>query len=405
MAFISEIHFRTGDAAAEPEYLEIALGPGENPADFTISFYNSDGTLNNNTTGIDANTGNNAIVNGELTLDTLVGMPDPDNPGYTIYRISGTTTNAGGTQNLLFDATNSNGDEANYVTLYNTDTNTLIDGYGIGSSPTTIIPAGEGVAAGETVTQLPATVSPGGGESYQIDIFGNITAGPRTPDDAVLCFGQGTHILTPDGEIAVQDLRIGDLVSTLDHGPQPLRWVGVSRWSADDIAANPKLCPIRITAGALDTALPHRDLLVSFQHRMLLRSKVIARQYSAPEILAPAGKLTSAPGIEAVQAEAGFTYYHLLLDRHEVLFAEGAPAESLFLGAETYKTLRPAQLADLTVTLRSSALPDREMQPARQIEQKRGRLTALIERHQRNGHALVFSDPQHGCSVQNPRAA
>ena len=67
---------------------------------------------------------------------------------------------------------------------------------------------------------------------------------------------------------AVEVLRVGDLVLTEDHGPQPLVWVGARSLGPADLAANPALQPVRIAAGALGLGLPARDLVVSPQHRL-----------------------------------------------------------------------------------------------------------------------------------------
>jgi len=85
--------------------------------------------------------------------------------------------------------------------------------------------------------------------------------------DTVPCFTKGTMILPPHGEVPIEYLCVGDIVCTLNNGPQPIRWLG-SRSVALDHAANApsKLRPVRIHQGALGDGLPKRDLLVSRQH-------------------------------------------------------------------------------------------------------------------------------------------
>lgn len=143
-----------------------------------------------------------------------------------------------------------------------------------------------------------------------------------------VCFTDGARILTPEGERAVEHLLPGDLVVTADRGAQPIRWIGrrmvlLTRGDAPDR-------PVRIAAGALGAGAPRRSLLVSPRHRVLLRAP--PQGGAAQERLCAALFLDGAPGI-ARCAEARLVRYHaLLMDRHEVLFAEGAQVESFYPG-------------------------------------------------------------------------
>jgi len=131
-----------------------------------------------------------------------------------------------------------------------------------------------------------------------------------------LCFYPGTRIATPDGEVAVENLRAGEMVLTA-KGPQPVRWIGhshVHMGFADPLRA----LPIRISAGALGAGLPVRDLLLSPDHALYLDG-----------VLVQASALVGQPGIRRETAvPEQFTYYHVELASHELLFAEGALAES-----------------------------------------------------------------------------
>ena len=137
------------------------------------------------------------------------------------------------------------------------------------------------------------------------------------------CFTAGTLIATPDGEVAVEALVPGDRVLTADGSALPVRWVGrstVSRVFADPL----RILPIRIRAGALADNVPSRDLLVSPGHAMLLDG-----------VLVQAGALVNGSSIvQEADMPLVFTYYHVELDRHTVLLAEGAPAESFLDGIE-----------------------------------------------------------------------
>jgi autotransporter passenger strand-loop-strand repeat protein len=132
----------------------------------------------------------------------------------------------------------------------------------------------------------------------------------------VLCFYAGTHIATPDGETVVEDLREGDLVHTA-HGPMAVRWVGQSHVHLR-FADKRRMLPIRITAGALGGGLPGRDLLLSPDHALFIDG-----------ILVQAAALVNGVSIyREHDVPEQFTYYHVELASHELLWAEGVPAES-----------------------------------------------------------------------------
>jgi Hint domain len=136
--------------------------------------------------------------------------------------------------------------------------------------------------------------------------------------EQVFCFAAGTRILTPRGDVAVERLREGDRVVTARQGGglAPVRWIGKRTLSP---ALHPRpwdVAPIRIRAGALGASRPSRDLLLSPDHSLFLDGVLIR----ARDLL---------NGATVVQDDvAEITYYHVELDRHDVLLAEGVPAES-----------------------------------------------------------------------------
>ncbi len=97
----------------------------------------------------------------------------------------------------------------------------------------------------------------------------------------------------------------------------------------------------------MGNGVPHRDLTVSRHHRLLLTSKITQRMYGKPEVLAAAKDLTAIEGIDIAPVKAVITYYHILVQDHEILFAEGAPAESLYLGKEALNAMEPASHKEL----------------------------------------------------------
>lgn len=173
------------------------------------------------------------------------------------------------------------------------------------------------------------------------DVAGSDAAILSTQDNdvAIVCFASGTRIAGPTGApVAVETLRAGDSVMTADHGVRPVLWTGRQDLEAPVLRAHPHLAPIRIAPGALGPGQPRAPLLVSPQHRVLARSKLVERMFGVREVLIAARHLLALGGVD-VAAVARVTYVHVLLARHEVLFAEGAACESLYLGPQALAAL------------------------------------------------------------------
>lgn len=203
----------------------------------------------------------------------------------------------------------------------------------------------------------------------------------------VPCFAAGTLILTDRGERPVEDLSVGDRVWTRDNGFQHVRWRGQRSLTATELTANPQLSPVRIRAGALGPGRPQRDLTVSPQHRILVRSQIAQRMFSASELLVAAKQLTQIQGIEIVSGTQPVTYVHLLFDRHEVLMSNGAETESLYPGPQAMAALGDAaeEIYALFPNLREDAQPFAGARPF--ASGKRAR--QLISRHAANDRPLA----------------
>lgn len=138
--------------------------------------------------------------------------------------------------------------------------------------------------------------------------------------EIVVCYQAGTHILTPRGEVAVEDLREGDLVTTFSgRGPihKPITWIGQMRESLDGHPDIEKVAPVRIRAGAVAENVPHRDLLVSPDHAICLDG-----------VLVPAKELVNGVTITQELDFGDVHYFHIELEQHDILLAEGLTAES-----------------------------------------------------------------------------
>ncbi|MCB4771250.1 Hint domain-containing protein [Ancylobacter sp. Lp-2] len=134
---------------------------------------------------------------------------------------------------------------------------------------------------------------------------------------APMCFLAGTRIATPDGERLVEDLVIGDLVSVASGETRPVRWIG--RQTMHRHFGEPdRVWPIRISAGALDHNLPRSDLFVSPDHALMIDG-----------VLVQAGALVNGTSVTRHRpSEVRFTYYHIELEDHALVLAEGVAAET-----------------------------------------------------------------------------
>ena len=146
----------------------------------------------------------------------------------------------------------------------------------------------------------------------------------------IVCFAAGTRVTTPQGEVAIENLRPGDLVNTLDHGAQPLLWVGQRHISDAELAASEELRPVLISKGALGNS---RDLLVSRQHGMLIGTNHLVRAIHLAREM---------PGVRIANGKREVTYVHLFFARHEIVFAEGIASESFYPGPTALRMLSPA---------------------------------------------------------------
>ncbi len=154
----------------------------------------------------------------------------------------------------------------------------------------------------------------------------------------IICFARGTEIDTSTGRVKIEDLAVGDLVMTLDSGPQPVRWIG-----ARTVVAEGDFAPVLIRKGTLGN---DRDLLVSPQHRFLLTGPRYELHFGEPEVLATAKSLIN-DGTITRQEGGEVEYFHLLFDKHEIVFAEGTPAESFYPGPKALTSMEVEVLAEI----------------------------------------------------------
>jgi hypothetical protein len=158
----------------------------------------------------------------------------------------------------------------------------------------------------------------------------------RLSDLVCISFGRGTMIALADGrQVAIETLRAGSRVLTRDHGPQPVRWIGRAT-----LRALGSYAPVVITTGTLGNS---GDLIVGQHHRMFLYQRDGARLAETAELLVQAKHLVD--GERVFLRQGGYMdYFSLIFDRHEIIYAEGIPAESLMVNDATLSHL-PEDLA------------------------------------------------------------
>src|ERR1700677_1091569 len=135
------------------------------------------------------------------------------------------------------------------------------------------------------------------------------------------CFLKGTKVLAAEGERKIEDLAIGDLLPTMFGGLRPIQWIGRYPFKKSDPSkpwAKDAL-PVRIAHSALGPNVPHADLYVTALHSVLIDG-----------VLVPAEKLVNGATITRHEPEGDeMEFFHIKIESHDMIYAEGAPTESL----------------------------------------------------------------------------
>jgi len=196
----------------------------------------------------------------------------------------------------------------------------------------------------------------------------------------VVCLTTGALVETASGPRAVENLSPGDAILTEDGTSQPLRLLLRRVVSQQDLQRNPNFVPVRITAGALGNGLPLRDLIVSREHRMLLRNSTTQLLTGSDKALVAAKNLISIPGIFPDHKIEQVEYLHLVFDNHEIIYAEGAETESLLLSPLVLRNQPPEALKELEALFGDQLhILQGEMPAAAHIPKTR--IQALIAQH------------------------
>ncbi len=191
---------------------------------------------------------------------------------------------------------------------------------------------------------------------HKLEAERGVSTGPAL--GGVICFTPGTRIETPDGPRLVEDLREGDRVLTKDNGADEIQWIGSRRMTGARLFAMPKLRPIRIRADALGGGCPDAHLLVSPEHRMLVRGDIARALFNTPEVLVSARDLVNSGSIKVDMTVREVTYIHMLLPRHQIVWANGLETESFHPASAAISTLGEADRLRLL-----SRFPEMEIEP------------------------------------------
>jgi T5SS/PEP-CTERM-associated repeat protein len=134
----------------------------------------------------------------------------------------------------------------------------------------------------------------------------------------VACFAEGTWIATEAGPVAVENLAVGDCVITHDGRAEPIVWIGQRMVNCNQNPKPDTVWPVQVRTGAFGPRLPARDLFLSPDHAVFVSG-----------VLIPVKLLINGTSINQVKRST-ITYYHVELQWHDVIRAEGLPVESYF---------------------------------------------------------------------------
>ena len=208
----------------------------------------------------------------------------------------------------------------------------LVNGNGLYSTPTGFTPSGP---YGADTYQWNATYSGDANNNAASDIDD-----PTEQVTVIACYCRGTLILTPAGEVPVEELAIGDRIVALAGEERPIRWIGYRAYDGRFIAGNRQVLPICVTADAIASGVPARDLYLSPEHSLWIDGVLVQAKH-----LVNGATIVQADGIDRVE------YFHVELDEHDVIFADGAAAETfvdcdnrlMFANGAEYARLYPSE--------------------------------------------------------------
>ena len=274
------------------------------------------------------------IADGDLALES--GGIDPDTWVYVDFNGDGDFDDAGeGPFQLTFEGTGvlPNDSKVPVDLQGSTVTKIIIHGAGEGGSDLRVVFFND---ADLTIADW-ARVSKGNIPRDALD-----TTGPT-----YVCFVRGTQIMTPNGTIPVERLGPGDTVTNHTGRVSAIRWVGSRKMTLGQLLAAPNSQPTCVPAGAMGGGLPLQDLWVSPNHRLLIHGHLAETLFGEDRVLVAAKHLEYGGVARVKTPPSEVEYFHVLLDRHDILIANGTPAESLFLGDQAQTMISDSAVAEI----------------------------------------------------------
>ncbi|UWQ00951.1 Hint domain-containing protein [Aliiroseovarius crassostreae] len=362
--YISEVKYL---GAATLDFVEIAVESGTDVSDLVVTIYNADGTVRS-TNSLDGL--NYTTVNGKDVYVVESGSPSTFSG---LHKFGGVSLS---------------------------DSSTLYNFISFSDNASTIT-ATEGPASGQTSTDIGVA---GSGASLETTDGGATYVTQTSPSKGTIpCLTKGVRVRTDRGDVKVEDLEPGMRVASVDGGHITLRKLLSRKVCDQEIRRDIRLAPVRIRQGVLGNNLPTRDLLVSRQHRMLVSSPIVKRMFGEENVLVAAIRLTDLPGISVDDSVMDVTYYHLLFDRHCIIFAEDAPTESLFVDRDAMSCLPSDVIAELSALFPHFRATTYVPKPARHIPDGK-RQKKLMQRHAKNAclPLLSYKAPIPGSAKASP---
>ena len=319
----------------------------------------------------------NAGSNANLFIDNTSDQFNTEMDGFTVTMTLTIPVNSGDTNSIrigIADVTDNRydstlmiaADSVQTTLVANDDTSKLLptgsktldllgnDVNSTGGTLTITAINGQAVTAGSTVTlntgqqvtlNADGTITAtGDGDEEVVNFTYEVQSSTGQTDtgfvtlDSIPCFTRGTQIETEAGPVAVEHLQPGMRVRTRDDDFQPLRWVGSRR-----VAGTGKFAPILIRAGTFG---PHADLCLSPLHRVLIDDPIAELLFGEAEVLVAARDLVDGRRVRQDPRDT-VEYYHLLFDRHQIVFSEGLATESFLPGPQIIHSFEAEILAEI----------------------------------------------------------
>lgn len=284
--FINEFHYDNAGADTG-EFVEVCVPAGSSAAGFELELYN----------------GTNGTVYDSYDLDDVptanICVDPVDGNTYYLIDTPGLQNGAPDGIALVNDA----GTVCEFISYEGTITGAA------GTAADGITSTDVGVAEGAATPV---------GTSIQLQPGGTWLVGiTETPKEMNICFLEGTNILTNDGYRKIESLTIGSLVKTSSGKELPIKWIGIQTKNPAYIKQPINAFPILIKKGAINESKPIKDLYLSPNHALLVEN-----------LLINAGALVNGINIIQTRPKETFRYFHIELDSHELIVAEGIAAES-----------------------------------------------------------------------------